>query len=99
MPLHEMHVLVKIDVEGHEVNVLQGMIEALPIVQNFCALIEIAHMIEKDMIWIVQNFDVYGFDLQSRQLQKIENLYLQDFKVSCLYDQDVVIRKRARSSV
>ena len=96
MPLNEMRVLVKIDVEGHEVNVLRGMIDALPFLQNFCALIEIAHMNEKDMKWIVLNFDVYGFNLQSQQFQKIESLYPKDMKALCLYDQDVVIRKRAR---
>jgi FkbM family methyltransferase len=98
MPLHEMRVLVKIDVEGHEINVLKGMTDALPIVRNFCALIEIAHLLEKDMMWVVRNFDVYGFDLRSQQLQKIESLYAGDMKASCLYDQDVVIRKRASSS-
>lgn len=95
MPLHEMRVLVKIDVEGHEVNVLKGIIDALPFLRNFCALIEIAHMNETDMIWVIRNFDVYGFNLQPRQFQKIESLYPKDMKALCLYDQDVVIRKRA----
>jgi FkbM family methyltransferase len=96
MPLNEMRVLVKIDVEGHEVNVLRGMIDALPFLQNFCALIEIAHMNEIHIKWIVLNFDVHGFNMQSQQFQKIESLYPKDMKASCFYDQDVVIRKRAR---
>jgi FkbM family methyltransferase len=95
MPPREMRVLVKIDVEGHEVSVLQGIIDALPILRNFSALIEVAHMSEQHAKWIFLNFDVFGFSLQTQHLQKTDSLHAKDLKARCLYDQDAVIRRKA----
>jgi FkbM family methyltransferase len=95
-PHREMRVLAKIDIEGHEVECLKGMVDMLESLLNFAALIEIAHMSADGMRWIFKNFDVFGLNLRTRELQKIEIRHAEDLKASSLYDQDVVIRRKAR---
>ncbi len=94
MPLGEMRVLLKIDVEGHEIGVLRGMTEELPALGNFAALIEVAHMSEPDRSWIAAHFDVLGWNTGTRRLQRTERLDGEEMKAASLYDQDAVIRRK-----
>jgi FkbM family methyltransferase len=97
MPLGDMRVVVKLDVEGHEVSVLSGALDALPTLRNFAALVEIAHLSDRERSWIARHFDVFGFDLRTRRLMRTDRFDREAMKSASLYDQDVVIRRKQLS--
>jgi FkbM family methyltransferase len=97
MPLGDMRVVVKLDVEGHEVSVLSGALDALPPLRNFAALVEIAHLSDRERSWIARHFDVFGFDLRTRRLMRTDRFDREAMKSASLYDQDVVIRRKQLS--
>jgi len=48
-----VRLLVKLDVEGHEVAVLRGLENLLPDLDQFAVLIEILHLGDEDLAWIL----------------------------------------------
>jgi FkbM family methyltransferase len=94
LPLRDLRVLVKIDVEGHEIAILHGVMEALPQLGNFAALIEVAHMSDAERDWITQRFAVFGLNIAAKRLQKIERLDAEGMRSSSIYDQDAVILRK-----
>jgi FkbM family methyltransferase len=53
-----MTVLIKIDVEGHEISILRGSISAIQKIGYFCALIEILHLPAECLEWLLRHFEV-----------------------------------------
>jgi FkbM family methyltransferase len=96
-----VRLLAKIDVEGHEVAVLQGLEDTLAELEEFAALVEIFHMSVPDLEWMLARFGVELFNTETALLVKIDattatevqNL-LADKK---FYSQDAVLRRLRRA--
>ena len=96
-----VRLLAKIDVEGHEVAVLQGLEEMLAELEEFAALVEILHMSVPDLEWLLARFGIELFNTETAVLTKIDaatatevqNL-LADKK---FYPQDAVLRRLRRA--
>jgi FkbM family methyltransferase len=69
--VQSMRVLVKIDVEGHEVPVLRGLMPALHDSAAFAALVEIKHLAREHLEWILEHFDVEIYDLHRGALERV----------------------------
>jgi hypothetical protein len=63
--------LVKIDVEGQEVNGLRGVMEMPDNVEIFEALAEIVHLTSSDLEWIFERFEVQIYDLEADRLMSV----------------------------
>lgn len=57
-----VRLLVKIDVETHEVPVLRGLGSLLAELEEFAALVEVLHLSEEDLGWIASRFRVELYD-------------------------------------
>jgi hypothetical protein len=66
-----MRVLLKIDVEGHEVPVLRGLMPAIHHLAAFAALVEIKHLAREHLEWILAHFDVEIYDLHRGALERV----------------------------
>ena len=63
-----VRLLVKLDVEGHEVAVLRGLENLLPDLDRFAVLIEILHLGDEDLDWILSRFSLALLDLRQNSL-------------------------------
>lgn len=97
-PHRDLRVLAKLDVEGHEIECLMSIQARLDSLSNFVALVEVAHMRDEGMQWILEKFDAFGYNPQTQSLHPVSSLRAEDLKALSLYDQDVVIRRRARDA-
>ena len=61
-PAHRVRVAVKIDVEGHEPQVLQGIMDMIPALGRFAALAEIFHLSPEQLGWVFDRFEVDLFE-------------------------------------
>lgn len=92
--------LLKIDVEGHEVQVLLGFDNLISAFQEFAAMVEIAHLDAADLQWLLGNFRVELLNQESRTLTAVQaktaeelQMFLNDGK---FYREDAVVRRRRR---
>jgi FkbM family methyltransferase len=63
-----MRALVKIDVEGHEQKVLQGLMDMLEPMSDFAALVEVQHLSLADIGWIEDRFEIELYEFASGSL-------------------------------
>jgi len=93
-----IRLLVKIDVEGHEAAVLRGLGRLLSEAEDFTALVEILHLSNEDLDWIVSHFGVALQDLRNDRLVRVDARNAQDMRDLLLddrfYPQDVVLRRQ-----
>jgi FkbM family methyltransferase len=98
-PLGSIHALVKIDVEGHEIPVLRGILEILDHLGSFVALVEILHLAAADVAWLVSQFDVEVYDREADRLLSV--LPATSYRLAGMlaagniYPNDVVVRRKA----
>lgn len=92
-----MDILFKIDVEGHEVKVLNGLAKTLPKFRTFTALIELHHLPPEDIQWIASHFEMWAYDTDTKSLVAITSF---DWDRSpSLYRYDIVIRRKSAFAV
>jgi FkbM family methyltransferase len=90
--------LIKIDVEGHEARVLEGLTELLDGFADFAALVELLHVPPQDREWILDNFAVELLDPSTNGLVRLfpaTQAHLSTILAEGqLYAQDVVLRRK-----
>ena len=62
--VRSVRLLVKVDVEIHEVAVLQGLEDMLAEFEEFAALVEIVHLAAADIEWLLLRFDMELLDTE-----------------------------------
>lgn len=96
-----MRLLVKIDVEEHEVAVLRGLGDALSASADFAALVEVAHLSDDDLGWVTSHFLVSLWDHQAGRLVPVEAPNAPALRALLVggsyYHLDAVLRRRSRS--
>lgn len=90
--------LVKIDVEGHEIAVLRGLEELLPETEHFAALVEVLHVTDNDLDWLLARFTVALLEQQSGSLVPADATSASELrallKSGRFYPQDVVLGRK-----
>jgi FkbM family methyltransferase len=92
-----MRVLVKIDVERHEVAVLRGLLDLLPELDDFAAMVELLHLDDRDLSWIMARFSLELLNQRDNRLvsvnpdapQALRGLLTGEHS----YAQDAVLRR------
>jgi len=83
--------LLKIDIEGGEINALRGIDTLLEQFADFVALIEIAHLSNEQFHWIFERFFVVGYNPAILQFISISNPeQLEQFKKTG-WKEDVIL--------
>ena len=99
--MRSVRLLAKIDVEIHEVAVLQGLEDVLAEFEEFAALVEIVHLDAADIEWLLLRFDFELLDTEVGKLTKIgltTPAELQSLLSGTkFYRQDAVLRRRGTS--
>jgi len=88
--------LVKIDVEGRELNVLKGGLDKIGTLERFAAVIEILHLGTDDLRWILDRFTTSLLDLGNETFvdvvpATVEQLHAM-IRTGRFHPQDAVIR-------
>jgi FkbM family methyltransferase len=100
---HPMRVLTKIDVEGHDIAVLRGARTLMTRAADFVALIEILHLNDTDLNWMISEFVIELFDPQSKTFVHLETrdpaFFRREISARGLYPQDAVLRRRGNVGV
>ena len=95
-----IRLLIKIDVEGHEVAVLRGLDELHDELAEFAALVEILHATNADLEWLLAHFAVELCEAQTMTLTRVENATPTELRellaTKRYYAQDAVLRRRSR---
>ena len=96
--VRSVRLLVKIDVEIHEVAVLQGLEDLLAEFEEFAALVEIVHLAAADIEWLLLRFDMELLDTEGGKLTKIDLTTPAELQSllsgTKFYRQDAVLRRR-----
>jgi FkbM family methyltransferase len=92
-----MRALVKIDVEGCEVQVLQGLMDMLEPMNDFAALVEAFHLSPADIGWIEDRFDIELYELALRSLVplSVSERLSEALAGGRFYANDIVLRRRS----
>jgi FkbM family methyltransferase len=96
--LHDgpIRLLVKIDVESHEIPVLQGLGDLPERVAEFAALVEILHASPQVLEWLIAHFAMEVFDLETTSLVPMSARTASEFNARLAsgkyYRQDAVLR-------
>jgi FkbM family methyltransferase len=89
--------LVKIDVEGHEYQILRGARKLIECAEVFVALVEILHATDDEIDWLLGHFAIELYDIEAADLVRVDAATateLRDMIVTRkLYPQDVVLRR------
>lgn len=89
-----LKVLLKIDVEGGEIGVLQGAVTTMRNAGSFCALIEIEHQTDANHAYIEQTFDIYALNIREDSVEKIDSIADLKGMGPQYWTQDVVIKRK-----
>lgn len=94
--LSNKEVIVKIDVEGHEVSVLEGAQTLVQQCARFAGLVEVLHLDSLARAWLLENFQVELYDLENKCLATVRPSTIEQFETletqDKYYKNDVVIR-------
>jgi FkbM family methyltransferase len=97
----EKRVLIKIDVEGNELDVLRGLGGVEKTFADFAALVEIRHLSESDFAALMDSYTVELFDGDNDTLVTVPDAspgqLLAFVHNSGLYSHDAVLRPRMRA--
>jgi FkbM family methyltransferase len=95
-----MRALIKIDVEGHEVSVLQGLVDVLDGMDDFAALVEVLCLSPADVDWIADNFNVELYELASESLVPFSpgegKRLSESLAGGRFYSNDIALRQKRR---
>jgi FkbM family methyltransferase len=97
-PANGIKLLLKVDVEGQELNVIRTLDLDSETFSNIAILIEIAHLTETDIDWIFARYDVFGLTLEDCQFEALRRSDVGQLAASGRWDQDVVLRRRPFSA-
>jgi FkbM family methyltransferase len=90
--------LVKLDVEGHEVAVLRGLGDLLADPGQLAVLIEILHLSDEDLDWILSRFSLALLDLRQNSLANADADTAQALHsllaTGNFYRNDAVLRRK-----
>jgi FkbM family methyltransferase len=93
-----IRLLLKVDVETHEIQVLQGLENTVDRLEEFAAMIEISHLDMADLAWLLAHFEIELLDTRTFHLVSVgaitvsKLLDLRDR--SDFYRHDAVLRRR-----
>ena len=97
----DIRALVKIDVEGHEIPVLQGLFEIIDELGDFAALIEVLHVPPAQVDWIVSRFNIELYELATDTLVPYTEAtfgpLLQALAEGRFHFQDIVVLRKTHS--
>lgn len=71
-PVSHIRALVKIDVEGYERQVLQGVMDIAGALARFEALAEIDHLSPDQLRWVCDRFDLELYERATREFVRVE---------------------------
>jgi len=98
-----VRLLAKIDVESHEIAVLRGLGDALPALQEFAAMVEIKHLSEPDVQWLLENFAIELLDVEAGKITAVDAKTSGELKRLLagprFYRRDAVLRRRQGAAV
>ena len=95
-----LRVLLKIDVEGAEREVLEGAGDVLDSLEDFAALVEVAHLNDETLRWLAGRFQLEVFDPLTEKLIPVHgdgDRLRRLLQGGVVYGQDIVLRRRATS--
>lgn len=91
-------ILMKIDIEGHEVNALRDGLGCLNSLSDFAILIEVIHLELQELQWLLQNFSVRLYHKQTGRFDQIDTSNELDLKSKLdgglYHEQDVVLCRK-----
>ncbi len=94
----DISLLLKIDVEGHEIPVLKGLIPVLPSLADFECLIEVVHLPDQDLDFLIKHFALRGYNKVRRELVPIKARNAAEFRAALkapeIYGQDAVLSRK-----
>ena len=92
----DTHLLVKVDVEGHEASVLRGLEGIEKRFASFAALIEITQLPETDIAWILERYAIELLERDNNALVRIAAKQPQDLSrllaTGRYHANDIVLR-------
>jgi FkbM family methyltransferase len=96
--MHLVRLLLKIDVERHEVPVIQGLADVLDELNEFAALVEIVHLGSADIEWLLARFQFELLASENDKLTKVDVATVDELQSilssTKYYRPDVVLRRR-----
>jgi len=69
-----LRLLMKLDVEGHEIAVLRGAARSIAAAVEFGCLIEVSHLSPADAAWLAETFSIHALALRRGQVLRIDSL-------------------------
>lgn len=95
--LRRAKLLLKIDIEGHEIDALKGASRLLEYSKNTTALIELTHLTPRQRNWLCQRFHPFGLQTSNRQLVALSSLDADYIEHTGIYSNDIVLRRKPTS--
>lgn len=96
--VRSVRLLLKIDVESYEVAVLRGLGKTLSELEGFAAMVELLHLGEPDLQWLLENFRIELLDVETGKLTPMEPATPAQLKTLLaeprFYRTDAVLRRR-----
>lgn len=86
--------LLKVDVEGHEINALRTIDCDAAVFSNIAILIEISHLSESELDWVFARYEVFGLTLDGAGFEPLRRSDVAQLAASGRWDQDAVLRRR-----
>lgn len=97
---NNISLLLKIDVEGHEVPVLKGLAPVLDSLEDFECLIEVVHLPDDALEYLIKHFDLRCYNKTRNELTAFSPLNATEFRAALkapdIYGQDAVLRRKLR---